>query len=221
MMDGNIHDLHFEEYLTQIIKDRGLAPRKLSELSGISIKHIEGLACGNFAKLPSAPYVRGYLLRLGEILRFDPEPWWIKLKASGFLKDSGPRDLPPKNRFLRRNLSRIVWTAGAALVLVTYITVQFGHISGAPKISMTFPQESQVRTDQGTINLAGRLTNGTELSVNGEPVKLEADGSWTKSMLLSPGMNTAMITAKKFLGRETNIVKEIIYEPTSTVPSDP
>lgn len=221
MMDENIHDLRFEEYLTQIIKDRGLAPRKLSEISGISVKHIEGLTCGNFAALPSAPYVRGYILRLGEILNFDPEPWWIKLKTSGFLKDSGSHDRQPENRFLRRNFPKIAWVAGVSLLLLVYLFLQFGRISGAPEISIIFPAENQTRTDQNTITLAGRLINGTGLFVNGESVQVGADGSWTKAMLLSPGMNTAMITAKKFLGRETKVVEEILYEPTSTVPHTP
>ncbi len=216
----NIHDLHFEEYFSQLLKDRGVNLKKLSELSGISEKHLQALANGNFENLPSTPYVYGYFTKLGEVLNFDPGPWWIKLKASGFLKDSGTQDIRPKNRFLKsRNLSKIAWASAGTLIVILYLVLRFGLIFGTPKIDLIFPLENPARTDTNTINLVGRLTNGTGLYVNGELVFLTPEGNWNKSILLEPGMNTVMITAKKFLGGEAKFVEAILYEPPASAPA--
>ena len=61
----------FPSFFNERLKERGLTLKRLSELSGISVKHLEALAAGQFDNLPPAPYLRGYLLKLGQVLGFD------------------------------------------------------------------------------------------------------------------------------------------------------
>ena len=212
----NIHDRHFEEYFSQLIKDRGVNIKKLSEATGIAPKHLQALSTGDFSHLPSTPYVRGYLVKLGEVLHFDPEPWWTKLKMSGFLQDSGAEVPQSKSRLAGwKHFPRLAWGALIAIIAIIYLAFQFGRIFGTPKISIAFPSTNPAHADTSTMNLVGSLANGTELYVNGELVPVNADGNWNKAILLNPGMNTAVITAKKFLGGEAKITEEILYEPAT------
>ncbi|HUZ92957.1 MAG TPA: helix-turn-helix domain-containing protein [Candidatus Paceibacterota bacterium] len=217
MTANDIHGMRFEEFLSELMKDRGLTVKKLSAASGISAKHLESLLSGNFAALPSAPYVRGYFVKLGGMLGFDPEPWWTKIKTSGFLNDSSAHDAPTKNRFSKKDFSRIVWILGIAALVLVYFLFQFRHIFGTPQITLTSPSGNPAYVTTNTVTVAGTLANGTELTLNGETVSLGANGGWSKSVLLAPGMNTVIITAKKFLGRDASLLEQIIYEPASAI----
>ncbi len=223
MNDQQIYNTDFPQFLTQLMKDRGLNLKKLSDVSGISIKHLEVLARGNFAALPSAPYFRGYLIKLGQLLDFDYEPWWTKLKEGGFVNDSGGHDRPPKNRFVKPSLTKIVLIAVLAALVVLYVGFQSTRIFGTPVITISYPEGNPALTTAQTITLAGTLKNGTNLYVNSELVSVAASGTWEKPILLSNSRTPIEIRATKFLGGETKIVLQIIYEPaltaTSAIPS--
>jgi transcriptional regulator with XRE-family HTH domain len=221
MYDENIHTLHFEDFLNALIKQRGLTLKKLSELTGISIKHLAALTNGDFAHLPSSPYFRGYLMKLGTILEFDPNIWWTKFKEGGFVKDAGTHDAPARNRFIRPGYVKFLWTFGIALLVVLYAAFRFASIMGRPTITLNFPNDNPAYVATSTIDLVGTLKNGSDLYVNGESVSVNPDGAWKKSVLLQSGANSFEIRAKKFLGGETTVFEEIIYEPASVATTPP
>ena len=64
--------------------------------------------------------------------------------------------------------------------------------------------------------MSGTIENARELFMNGELVSIESGGAWEKGVALEPGLNTIEIRAKKFLGRETTITRQIFYTPPAT-----
>ena len=66
-------DESFETFFRERIKDRGISLKKLSELTGIAISHLENMVRGNFDDVPSAPYFHGYIIRLGAAWRVRPD----------------------------------------------------------------------------------------------------------------------------------------------------
>ena len=63
----------------------------------------------------------------------------------------------------------------------------------------------------------GKAQDANELyiSVGGggdELIPIGESGLWQKTILLGPGDNTIRVRAKKFLGRETEVVRHIIFE---------
>ncbi len=225
MTEHDIHALHFEDFLNELIKEHGLTLKKLSELTGISIKHLEALSNGNFSNLPSSPYFRGYVMKLGQVLEFDPNTWWIKFKEGGFVKDAGTHDAPPANRFIRPAYVKFIWIGAATLLALIYVTTRLPAIIGKPAITVISPATNPAHVATNIIELTGNVQNGSDLSVNGEVVPTNPDGTWSQHVLLQSGMNTMEIRAKKFLGGETALIWEIFYEPTgansSTVPLMP
>lgn len=209
-------ELDFEEFFTERIKERGFNLKRLSEVSGIATKHLESLASGSFGNLPSAPYFRGYLQRLGEILDFDWEVWWSRFKNSGLVKDAGAKDPPPRNRFFSPAVYKNLWLIVGAFMIIFYFIFQATRIFGKPIIAVTYPAQNLATVSTPEITVAGTLQNGSELYLNGEFVQIGKDGAWQKNVLLGPGLNSFEITAKKFLGGETKIVEQILYESTST-----
>jgi cytoskeletal protein RodZ len=213
------NDLDFSKHFNEKLKARGLSLKKLSELSGISLPYLESMAEGDFAALPSAPYVRGYLAIVGEILDLDAAFWWEELRARNRIKSSGAYDELPRNRFAPRSTSFLLWAGIAVVLIVGYLGIRFSAIFGKPLIEVTAPAAAVTTVNDPSIVVAGRLTGGDELLVNREPADRNPDGTWQKAVTLDPGLNVIEITATKFLGRRTTITRQVVYEPAA--PSAP
>jgi len=215
--EDNPEYFDFAQFLRGRIKERGLNLKQLSGASGIAVKHLEAIASGNFHNLPSAPYFRGYLLRLGQMLDFDGESWWRKLKKAESVKNPENGDEPSKNRFVCAKNKRIAaWAVAAILFVVLLFWFGFTRISGKPVIKITNPPGNPAVVNTDGIDIMGTLENAGEFYINGELVNPNPDGSWSKAVLLGPGANSFEIRAQKFLGGETKIIEQIIYEPPMT-----
>ncbi len=212
-MDNNVN---FEEFFADRLRERGFDLKKISEVSGIALKHIEALASGNFKNMPPEPYFRGYLIRLGRILNFDHDIWWNKLKSGGFIKTSGHADAMPKNRFVGRPSTKILLASVAAFIFIIYLAVQLPNILGKPRVALTAPPSNPYTTSIQEITLSGTARGASEVRINGETITLGPDGSWSKTVLLQSGLNSFEINAKKFLGGEDSIMQQIIYQPAGS-----
>ncbi len=218
------NELTFEEFLAARLRDKGISLKRLSEITGIAPIHIENLFHGNFEHMPSRPYFRGYLIRLGKVLDFDGEEWWERIQKDDFVKDSGPADALPHNRFIKRALPKSAWIIGiVALIVVIYLLVSLPHILGKPALTFTFPPANPYTTTSTTLVFRGMAQNADALYLSngnassGEEVPVATDGSWQKTVLLSEsGLNTFAFTAKKFLGGETTFTEQVIYEAASS-----
>ncbi|MEK7181114.1 MAG: helix-turn-helix domain-containing protein [Patescibacteria group bacterium] len=205
----------FQGFLSAKLREKNLNLRKLSELSGIALRHLENLNSGNFGDLPSAPYVRGYLKKIGEILEFNSEEWWQILKHQEEIKSSGVEDELPKNRFLKKPQTKKIIVIIIAVIVLSYFGFRFSQIFGRPEIILTYPQGEGILTSTNQeITIQGTLKNGDKILIGNEEIPVSSDGSWQKTVpLTSSTPNNIEITAKKFLGRETKLTLQIIYEP--------
>ena len=203
----------FEEFFATRLKQKGMTLKKLGEVTGISPSHLQELARGDFGALPSAPYAHGYLVRIGKMLDFDGEEWWNRIKNEGLIRNSGPADSLPYNRFTRESPARMIIFSVIALLIVAYLIIQFPRLWGKPTVVILSPTGNPATSDTSTITIQGTAQNADSLYLNGDEVTLAPDGSWQKDVLLAPGTNSFAIAAKKFLRSETDIVEQVIYEP--------
>jgi len=202
-----------EKLFTERLKQRNISIKKISEMTGISRNYLENIASGNFKDLPSAPYFRGYLIRLGKVLDFDGEAWWEEIKKENTLKKSGPKDTLPKNRFTQKSPMKFIWAGIILVIAIIYLILQFAIISGKPSLTLMFPSENPYTASSSELILRGTVANANSLSVNKEAVPITSGGTWQKSILLQEGLNPLEISAKKFLGGESDVVEQILYEP--------
>jgi cytoskeletal protein RodZ len=218
----NPDDISFEQFFAERIKDRGISLKKLSELTGIAPTHIESLLRGDYGNVPSAPYFHGYLVHLGAVLDFDGEEWWIKLKNDGVVKNSGELDTMPRNRFIKQAPPKYLWAIVVAVIVLIYLAFQTPRILGKPSITVTAPDQNPYTTTSSNLfTLEGTVTNADSLYMIGNNQKasdspeiiIASDGSWQEPVLLGSGLNSFKISAKKFLGGETDVNEQIIYTP--------
>ncbi len=214
-------ELNFQSFLAARIKDRGISLKKLAEATGIAPAHIESMVHGKFGDLPSAPYVRGYIVRLGKTLDFDGEAWWEKIKKEGFVTDSGAADRLPRNRFIGKPQAKLIWIGAAVVLLLIYFSLQLPVIFGKPSVTIKFPDQNPYVSPVNTVTLAGTVHSANSLSLNGDNIAIAPDGAWEKSVLLQNGLNSFAVTAKKLLGGETSITEQIMYQAPSVSSSTP
>ena len=213
----------FATFFNEKVKARGYSLKKLADVSGVPLVHLTNISIGRYGDLPPAPYLRGYLNTLGPILDFDAQAVWPEFRRIHLVKASGAEDELPRNRFAGRS-RRMRSAIGAALALVIvlgYVGYQSGRIFGTPEITVRFPEDDMQRVEEPAITMSGELKNGSVLTVNGEDVPLR-DGAWEVRIELRPGQNTVVLSAKKFLGKETQLTRRIFYEtPAGTTTTPP
>jgi cytoskeletal protein RodZ len=212
-------DLSFELFLRERLKDKNISLKKLADLTGISSNHIEGFLRGDLEAMPPTPYFRGYLIRLGEVLEFDGEGWWEKIKKEGLVKRSGPQDTLPRNRFVRKSPAKMIALFAIALFALIYVVFQLPRVLGRPVFLLSSPQDNPAVSNSNVAVLQGTAKNTDSLLVNGEEVIVASDGTWQKNVFLSNGPNQFEITAKKFLGGTVNFTEQITYNAPATTSS--
>ncbi|MBI4085400.1 MAG: helix-turn-helix domain-containing protein [Candidatus Liptonbacteria bacterium] len=211
----------FSTFLNERMRERGFNIRRLSELTGVSLQHLEAIFSGNYDRLPPAPYLKGYISRLGDVLDFDSDEAWEHIKKFANPKSSGKADELPKNRFSQKPIGGYLVAGAVALVLLIYLGFRFYTISGTPVITVTYPTEDMTVVYGNYINITGKVSNSDELRIGNEQIEVQPNGEWQKTVMLSPEMNNIEITAKKFLGKETKVALRVFYQqpaaqPTST-----
>jgi transcriptional regulator with XRE-family HTH domain len=220
----NPEDVTFEQFFAERIKSKNLTLKKLSEMTGIAPPHIESFIRGDFGNI-SAPYFRGYLMRLGKELDFDGEAWWSRLKPD--VQNSGERDRLPENRFIKAAPPKYIWAIIVGAIVLVYLIFEFTRIIGKPALAITFPSQNPYTASATTVTIKGTSRSADSISLNGDTINVAPDGSWQKDVLLQNGLNTFQITAKKFLGAQADITEQIWYQTpglpvsTSTATSTP
>lgn len=202
----------FSEFFNQKLRERGLSLKQLSDMSGIALKHLENFSYGSFENLPPSPYLHGYFERLGEILGFDPEEWWARVRKEDLVPRSGSRDKMPDNPY-HKTKGRVLIGLGVILLLgIAYFGIRSAKILGEPQLTIAYPPDN-LTTSNNEITVQGTLRNGDSLAIHGENVPLESNGAFQKDVLLYPGPNQIDLTAKKLLGRQSAKTLTVYYNP--------
>ncbi len=114
---------------------------------------------------------------------------------------------------------RILVTAEAEGMKGAYTTAFVETYVAPPKLDLD-PIPAIVSTD--TVTVKGRTNEGTKITVNGRPVSVSQDGTFTYTLRLEPGKNSVIVVATNSVGQtQTKVVdiesrmkaSEIIIDP--------
>ncbi|MFA6494828.1 MAG: helix-turn-helix domain-containing protein [Candidatus Paceibacterota bacterium] len=229
-MDGHDTQKTLRETLKDALRSKGISAHKLAELTDITPHYIQALIETDADNLPPAPYVRGYLGKIAEVLDADPEALWHQYKHDERLDRSGEKDLLPSNRFAHTapNKKAIGITIIALIVLV-YLVPKIASFLGRPSVIITNPTADDQIVYASDFFIRGQIDNPQDkVLINAEEVVVNPDGTFEKKVSLQDGSNTYTIVTHRFLGRDTTIVRTIRLAtssqtaqpiPTSTITS--
>lgn len=200
--------------ILEALKLKGMNLEKLSQLTGVSERSLALLLEEQYDKLPPAPYVRGYLVKIAETLNLDGRELWREyLKNNGEIRRSGGEDTLPLNRFAIPKLNKkIVAISGAAVLIIAIIIFRLPAFFGQPELKISNISENPTIVNEATFAVHGIMNPADELTINGEAVYPQKDGNFEKSVLLQPGFNNLVFQIKKLLGRIYTVEKQIFYQ---------
>lgn len=215
----NNENQKFGEAFRELLEIKGVSVNKLAEVSGVPGRFLELLVNEDYDRLPPAPYVRGYLLKIGEVLNADGLELWQKLENEG-IKKSGRLDRLPGNRFMVKKVNQRFIFLGALVILVAvYFSLRYDEFLGNPTLYLASPAADEIASIP-LIGLKGRIKPGDALKINEENAYVDSNGEFTKDFALQPGINNLEFKVKRFLGRELIVNRQVIYNPpiaTSTI----
>lgn len=212
-----------KDVLREQLEQKGLTIEKLAEHTGIAERHLIALFHGNLERLPAAPYVRGYLTKVGTALNLNGQELWKLFSHELNLKTSGPQDRLPVNRYALKKVNRRwIITGGVIAIVLIYVAVNGNRLLGRPELVITNPTADTTTVSTESITLAGWLNARDTLTIDEEEVPLTPDGTFERRYPLVPGLNTITFVAKRLLGREMRIIRQIVYQPETLLsPGEP
>ena len=204
--------------ITESLESRGLDIEKLSQLTGISQRYLLAIQNMTMDQLPAFPYMRGYLKRISQALNLNYNDLFELYKSEFNRKKTENFDRLPINRFAIKHISKEKQLVSIlAALLVIYLVINGAQLLGKPPLEIINPSESTISVNEKIITFIGQAAQRDKLTINGEEVLINSDGTFSKSYPLQEGLNTIEFKVKRFLGQETKIIKQVWYQPESII----
>lgn len=115
---------------------------------------------------------------------------------------------PKKQKFITRGLPALV-----IIALGIFVTSRILPVFRGAQITLVQIPETMELTSP-TIELSGKVTDTKKITLNGTPVFISPQGTFTQKLLLSPGYNSITFDAVDILGKtkkqtHTFVLKEL------------
>lgn len=206
--------------LSELLETRGMTEQKLAYATDVPLRFIQAIRNGDLSKLPARPYVHGYLKKIAVVFDIDEKTLWQAYLTST-TEQTPKEDRLPSNRFahVRANRKKIIAFAVVA-ALIAFLGYRFNYIIGKPELTLSLESEGTIVTSERILIVRGTATPGDELALNGEIIYTDEAGSFEKEVALNPGLNTLQFSARRFLGREMTVTRQVVYnEPAVETPA--
>ena len=206
-------NLDLGNFLFQKRREKGLFLKKLSCLSGIEKEVLENLEKDNWSELLPDIYVRGYLLKIGEVLGVDGEELWSLYK-----KDKRRAKIKRiKNHlpFLKRNSKKRTTFFQVIIIVFFFILIgifsfwQIKKFLKPPEIQLFYPENNMI-VSENPIKIEGR-TNASILLINHQKIPLKEDGYFSFLVPLLEGTNIIEIESLNPFGQKTVLKRRVVY----------
>lgn len=212
MREENIKSL--KDILLEAMRYYDFTVEKLSQLTSISEIYIEALIQEKFELLPPAPYVRGYIKKIAQVLNLDGDQLWQDfLKNSKKIKKSGENDKLPPNRFLvkRKSFSFLILILIIIFVFVFYFLAN-GKFFNKLQIDFFNLKENEIVVSDNSFVFQGKINPRNFLTINNQNVIINEDSSFEHKVELKPGLNVFEFKIKNSLGDNKVVLKQIYYQ---------
>lgn len=200
--------------ISDAMRIKNMSVEKLSTTTGVSDRFIELLLEEKFNKLPAAPYVRGYLLKIGDALSIDGNELWeiIKMHHTQTVARSGENDKPLKTNFFKGTIN-IKLIVGIIIIVafVGFFLLRLPALLGKPKFELNDFQDG-MRVTTSTFIIHGTINPSDEIFINDEQIVTDETGKFEKTIELTPEFNTFHFAVKGLLGKELQETRQIFFE---------
>ncbi len=215
--EKTLDDRTIGEVLRTAREERGETIEDIERITHVGKKYVAALESNDLKKLPEAVYAKKFVKALASHYGLDPEA-----AAENLLKEmsAGAGALTnrhPINFVAGRSLvaAPILLKTVAIIVafvgIVGYFAFSVRNILKPPSVTLYSPHDDQVFPTSRVV-LEGVTEREVDLSVNGEPISINADGSFKDILNLPPGVSNLRLVAKKKHSHENQIVLKVVID---------
>ena len=202
------------EILEETRREQNLTLDEAANAINVHPNHLRALEDGNYANLPGGVYSEKILESYANLLNID----FAGLKKN-FEKEGRTLHPDKKNTFAPKissknfiaipRLVKISAIIIAVILLLTYLGFEINNIFAPPALTITSPLDNLV-TDKPTIEVIGKTEREVKTKINDQEIQTDAEGNFSESVSLQPGLNVIKISAVKKRGKENVIYRQII-----------
>ncbi|KKU30388.1 MAG: hypothetical protein UX44_C0024G0018 [candidate division WWE3 bacterium GW2011_GWA1_46_21] len=211
------------EILSGARENKRLTLDDIHKFTKIHPRYLKALEAGDYEIFSNRIHAKGFLKIYSEFLGLNVD------QMLAFWRREYEKVFENREQALTKKVlpgltnTRVFFTpahlvGGVVFVLIlgffAYLFYQYKSYSGAPELQIYSPQNSVVVTN-GLVDVTGKTDLDAILLINNQRVILNTDGSFATSIKLNEGLNTLNFKSVNKLGRETEVVRTIIYRATA------
>ena len=200
---------------------KGISASALAEQLRMSTKHIHAIESCNFEALPfSTVYQKKLLTKYVEALGLPALPYVQQFEQEELPEPQDHIPAPQKVSRLQSLhvplLAKIASLFCVLLVVGGYLFSQINHIIEPPELLVFTPEQDMTTTDT-TLEVKGKTVKEALVLINGRAVQGSEDGFFSEPIVLTEGVNTITLIAKKKYGKETRQIRHVVLKPDTQV----
>jgi len=194
-------------------RNRRFSRVRLEKETRIKKEFIKAIEEEKWSQLPELPVVKGFVRNIAQTLKVNEK------RVTALLR----RDYPPKPLDVNPKkgvFEKFVWSPkftfflGVVIVIIAllgYLSFQYTSFISPPTLEIIGPKEGEVIT--GTeIAVFGKTDSDANISVNNQPVIVDADGAFEAEIEVVKGSQEIIIRATSRGGKETVVRRRIKVE---------
>lgn len=203
------------EILKKARLEKKLNFEDIEKSTKIRKKFLLALEENAWEKLPSLPYIKGFIRNYSIFLGLKPDEMvaifrrnFQEHEKTGILPSglTHPLDEPAFHFTPQVGLAGII--AVFLLLFFGYLFLQFRSYTNPPNLNIIKPAEGEIFST-GKIQVAGKTDEDAVISVNNQKIALTQNGEFTTALLLSPGVNSIIIESTSKYGKTRTVTRTI------------
>jgi len=205
--------LTISEVLSSQRKTRRISLSRAARDLMIKEEILMALENADWQKLPEPTIVRGFIKNYANYLKLDAKNT-LALYRREFDEKKYPQKITvfEKQKKIKITPTRIInfTLILAVIIFISYLAVQYSSILKRPTLIITAPSDDYT-TQVSVIVISGKTEKGATVSVDGEFVPVDNDGSFSHQLALKEGQNIIEIISAKRLSPKTKITRLVRF----------
>lgn len=191
---------------------RGLSLEEVSQETKIKVSFLQAIEEGDYEKLPANAYAKGFVRSYARFLGLDEKKVlaFFRREYAQVKSRTGVPPQPIEAQSLALTPGKVFafFFSAAIIIFLAILFWQYKSFAGAPLLLVSAPTD-KITIERPLAAVIGRTDQTAQVFVNGEEVKVKADGIFEETINLNEGLNTIRIVARNKVGRES-VVERVV-----------
>lgn len=203
------------EILKKARLEKRLNFEDIEKSTKIRKKFLQALEENSWEKLPSLPYIKGFIRTYSEYLGLRSDEMVAIFRRH--FRDQEKTGLLPTGLThpLDEPVLRFTPQIGLIVIIISFIVLFFGYLflqyqsyTNPPNLTVNKPMEGEI-VKTSKIEISGKTDIDAVIAINNQKIALSTNGEFTTNLLLSPGINSIIIESTSKYGKKRTITRTI------------